>query len=118
MAAGVPGRPVRGSQTGRPIMALLDLFGRRWTLRILWELFDSSPASFRELRDRCDDMSPSVLNQRLRELRDARIVELGDEGFDLTKEGRELMTLFKPVSTWAKGWGRRMARSGPSRMAG
>ena len=29
---------VRGSRTGRPIMALLDLLGRRWTLRILWEL--------------------------------------------------------------------------------
>ncbi|RGP35061.1 transcriptional regulator, partial [Pseudotabrizicola alkalilacus] len=24
---------VRGSRTGRPIMALLDLLGRRWTLR-------------------------------------------------------------------------------------
>jgi len=33
-----PGRPVRGSRTGRPIMALLDLLGRRWVLRILWEL--------------------------------------------------------------------------------
>jgi L-alanine-DL-glutamate epimerase-like enolase superfamily enzyme len=33
-----PGKPVRGSQTGRPIMALLDLLGRRWTLRLLWEL--------------------------------------------------------------------------------
>jgi DNA-binding HxlR family transcriptional regulator len=31
-------RSVRGSKSGRPIMALLDLLGRRWTLRILWEL--------------------------------------------------------------------------------
>lgn len=91
-------------------MVLLDLFGRRWALRILWELYDSSPATFREIRDRCDDVSPSVLNVRLRELREARIVELGDAGFDLTEEGRELMLLFKPVSAWAKGWGRRMAR--------
>ena len=31
---------VRGSRTGRPVMALLDLLGRRWTLRIVWELRD------------------------------------------------------------------------------
>ena len=35
-----PGRPVRGSRTGRPVMALLDLLGRRWTLRVLSELRD------------------------------------------------------------------------------
>ena len=49
-----PGRAVRGSRTGRPIMAALDLLGRRWTLRVLWELRDGSAASFRELRERCD----------------------------------------------------------------
>ena len=109
--------PVRGSRTGRPVMVLLDLLGRRWTLRILWELYASSPLSFRELRDSCDDMSPSVLNQRLRELREARIVQLDDEGFELTDDGRELMRLFKPVSSWAKRWGRKGLRSVPSRMA-
>ena len=36
----LPGQPVRGSASGRPIMALLDLLGRRWALRILWELRD------------------------------------------------------------------------------
>ena len=40
-----PGRPVRGSQTGRPIMALMDLLGRRWTLRVIWELRDGRLAS-------------------------------------------------------------------------
>jgi len=34
---------VRGSRSGRPIMALLDLLGRRWTLRIIWELHRQSP---------------------------------------------------------------------------
>ena len=37
-----PGRRVRGSATGRPIMALLDLLGRRMTLRILWELRETA----------------------------------------------------------------------------
>ena len=71
MADVKPGRPVRGSTTGRPLMAVLDLIGRRWTLRILWELRDG-PQGARALRDRCDAMSPSVLYQRLAELGRAR----------------------------------------------
>ena len=51
-------------------MALLDLLGRRWALRVLWELRDG-PVPFRALQQRCDGMSSSVLNQRLAELRAA-----------------------------------------------
>lgn len=108
VATPLPGRRVRGSKTGRPIMALLDLLGRRWALRILWEL-RREPQNFRELRERCDSMSPSVLNQRLAELRDAGIVALGDEGYELTCDGEELLNVLTPVSAWAKRWGRRRA---------
>ena len=44
-------------------MALLDLLGRRWVLRIVWELREG-PLTFRELQLRCGSMSSSVLNQR------------------------------------------------------
>jgi DNA-binding HxlR family transcriptional regulator len=102
----LPGTKVRGSTTGHPTMALLDLLGRRWALRILWEL-NSSPATFRDLQERSGGVSPSVLNQRLSELREARIVETSDDGYRLTGEGAELMTLMTPLSRWAKRWGRR-----------
>ena len=101
-----PGRPVRGSRSGRPIMALLDLLGRRWALRLLWELREG-PLSFRELRRRCDDVSPSVLNTRLRELREARIVELGEAGYGLSARGEELLEALAPLSDWASRWQRR-----------
>jgi DNA-binding HxlR family transcriptional regulator len=101
--APLPGRPVRGSATGRPIMALLDLLGRRWTLRILWEL-RSDTLGFRELQSRCDDMSASVLNQRLSELREAGVVEQGEGGYRLTGRGRELLKAFAPLERWAKTW--------------
>jgi len=65
---------VRGSRTGRPIMALLDLLGRRWTLRIFWELRDG-PLTSRALRTACDDASPTVMQARLSELREAGLVE-------------------------------------------
>ncbi len=89
-------------------MALLDLLGRRWALRILWELRRRDPQNFRELRDSCDSMSPSVLNHRLTELRAAGIVELGDDGYSLTCDGDELLDAFKPMSDWAKRWSRRV----------
>jgi DNA-binding HxlR family transcriptional regulator len=48
-------------------MAALDLFGRRWTLRVLWEL-RGGPQGFRPLQRLCDNMSSSVLEARLTEL--------------------------------------------------
>ncbi|HEY1075773.1 MAG TPA: helix-turn-helix domain-containing protein [Fontimonas sp.] len=98
-------KPVRGSKTGRPIMALLDLLGRRWTLRVLWEL-RGEPLSFRALQTACEGMSPSVLNQRLSELREALIVDAGEQGYALTPRGRELMLLFDPIGRWSESWAR------------
>ena len=93
---------VRGSRTGRPIMALLDLLGRRWTLRILWELRDA-PLTSRGLRAACDEASPTVLQARLSELREAGFVELGEAGgYGLTALGRELCETFMPLNTFAK----------------
>ncbi len=71
-ASAMKKRAVRGSRSGRPIMALLDLLGRRWTLRIVWELRDDRSLTSRALRTACDDASPTVLQTRLSELREAR----------------------------------------------
>jgi len=102
----IPGRPVRGSTSGRPMMALLDLVGRRWALRIVWELRESD-ATFRDLAHRCDDVSSSVLRDRLRDLTVAGIVERGDRGYRLTADGRELMELLRPLGQWSQRWARR-----------
>src|SRR5216110_1067152 len=88
---------VRGSRTGRPIMALLDLLGRRWTLRILWELREES-FGFRALQDRCDAMSPSVLSQRLIELQEAGIVQQNEDAdYMLTQNGITLLQSLAPL---------------------
>ncbi len=100
------GHPVRGSASGRPIMALLDLLGRRWSLRVIWELRDG-PLVFRALQERCAGMSSSVLNQRLRELRAAEILEAGDDGYRLTNEGRRLLDAYVPLQAWAERWAAR-----------
>ena len=109
--APLPGVPVRGSTGGRPIMALLDLLGRRWALRAIWEL-RAGPLAFRELQERCEGMSSSVLNQRLRELRAAGIVERGDGGYRLSVDGRELLDAYAPLQRWAERWAERIERGG------
>jgi DNA-binding HxlR family transcriptional regulator len=109
MATPKPGRRVRGSRTGRPIMALLDLIGRRWSLRILWELREG-PLNFRELQARAGDISPSVLNTRLKELKEAKLVTpSSDAGYQLTPDGVTLSSALQPLSGWAERWARRLS---------
>jgi DNA-binding HxlR family transcriptional regulator len=84
-------------------MALLDLLGRRWTLRIVWELREG-PLTFRELQVRCGSMSSSVLNQRLAELRRAGATEHAASGYRLTVEGHRLLELYPPMEAWAERW--------------
>lgn len=94
---------VRGSTTGRPIMRLLDLLGRRWTLRIVWELREA-PKRFRELQDAIG-ASPTIINTRLAELREARLVTLDEAaGYRLTALGEELLRLFLPLHVWSEKW--------------
>jgi DNA-binding HxlR family transcriptional regulator len=97
-------RAVRGSRSARPIMALLDLLGRRWSLRIVWELRER-PLTSRALRAACDEASPTVLQARLTELRSAGFIELiPASGYRLTEMGRELFQTFLPLHRFAERW--------------
>jgi DNA-binding HxlR family transcriptional regulator len=101
-------RAVRGSRSGRPVMALLDLLGRRWTLRIVWELRDDRRLTSRALRTACDEASPTILQTRLSELREAGLVELvpGD-GYRLTGLGKDLTETLLPLHRFAERWSKR-----------
>jgi DNA-binding HxlR family transcriptional regulator len=84
-------------------MALLDLLGRRWALRVLWELRDEGPApTFRDLQRRCDGLSSSVLADRLAELRAAGVVE--PDRAALTAQGRELLAALAPLQDFSARW--------------
>ena len=113
----LPGTAVRGSTTGRPVMAALDLLGRRWALRILWELRDG-PSGARALRERCDGMSSSVLYSRLGELTTAGLVEQSGAGeYVLSDIGRELGAAIASLDDWSTRWAatRSARRSGVAR---
>lgn len=95
-------------------MALLDLLGRRWTLRVVWEL-RNGPLTSRALREACGGVSPTVLNDRTRELREAGLLRLDEQaGYELTPLGRELFERFQPLMRWSERWARAMVRAARS----
>jgi DNA-binding HxlR family transcriptional regulator len=89
-------------------MALIDLIGRRWALRVVWELRESA-LTFRALQTACDGVSPSVLNERLSELREVALVETRDDGYALTSLGSELIEALAPVQRWSTKWTKTLA---------
>jgi DNA-binding HxlR family transcriptional regulator len=106
----LPARP-------QPIMALLEVLGRRRALRILWELRDGA-LHFRELAEACGRVPTGTLNQRLGELRAARIVEQTADGYLLTEQGRELGAYLLALNAWARRWIGKTPGQRPSRRKG
>ncbi len=85
-------------------MAALDLLGRRWSLRVLWELRDG-PVGARALLDRCPGLSSSVLYDRMRELSAAGLLEKDEHGdYRLTELGGSLGAALAPLDAWAQRW--------------
>lgn len=106
-----PGQPVPSSSSGRPIAVLFDLLGRRWALRILWELRNAPVPTFRALQAACGGVASSVLSARLAELSDAGIVGRTDGGYCLTEEGRDLVASLVTMNVWAARWAERTGGS-------
>lgn len=111
MAIPQPGAPVRGSQSGAPIMVVFDLLGRRWAMGIIWNL-QGEAKSFRELQAACESISPSILNSRLKDLREAQLIERGEGGYILTGIGEELLEILKSLGDWALQWAQQVSPAG------
>jgi DNA-binding HxlR family transcriptional regulator len=87
--------------SARPVENALELLGRRWALRLIWELRRST-LSFSELRQRTG-ISPSVLSSRLGELSVAGVLERDPgRGYRLSGRGRELARLLYELNRWAE----------------
>ena len=85
----------------RAVESVLDLLGRRWALRLIWELRRTT-ISFSGLRERTG-ISPSVLSARLRELGEAGVVErAAGRTYRLSGRGRELARILYELNRWAE----------------
>lgn len=91
-------------------MVLLDLLGRRWMLRVLWELRDGE-LTFVALRRAAGGLSQSVLTLRLSELKQAHLVEaVPSGGYRLTADGRSLVQEMSRLDRWADRWAKGQGR--------
>ena len=89
-------------------MALFDLLGRSWAMGIIWNL-NEGPHNFRELQAKCETVSPTTLNTRLKELKAVHLIDRSITGYKLTEAGYELFTLLKPLGAWSQKWARKLS---------
>lgn len=99
----VPHQPVRGSDSGIPIMAAFDLLGQKWNMRILWQL-NQSPMTFRQLQQACGQVAPSMLNSRIKQLKQAQLLLSTEAGYELTQTGKALVIALDPLRDWSQQW--------------
>ena len=94
---------LRRACTSRRMARALDIAGRRWALRIVWEL-RVGPLNFRALQDVCGGVSPSVLQRRLHELRTEGVVEkIPRLGYRLSTHGERLFQVLAQLDKWSVG---------------
>lgn len=84
-------------------MVIFDLLGRSWAMGIIWYL-NNGPSTFRRLQEYCENISPTTLNRRIKELTRADLIIRTVDGYKLTKQGSELYMLLYPLGKWAKKW--------------
>ena len=99
----VPPESSGGHSDPEPLRSLIDLLARRNSLAAFWEL--RGPAQpFRTMARRLN-VAEDRLSQRLRELREAGLVEVDEAGdYRLTGEGRRLLDVLERLSDFAGGW--------------
>jgi DNA-binding HxlR family transcriptional regulator len=93
------------------VIQLFDLLESRYALRVIWALSDGHPQTFRLLQDSVGGVTPNTLNTRLKQLRAARLVEHGGDGYRLTTQGADLARRLTEVQIFASRWSQNQARA-------
>jgi len=93
------------------VIRLFDLLESRYALRVIWALSDGHPQTFRLLQDSVGGVTPNTLNTRLKELRAARLVDHGGDGYRLTAQGADLARRLQDVQQFASKWSQQQARA-------
>jgi len=93
-----------------PIIASLDVLGRRWHLVVIDRLMDGAKR-FSELKRSISPVSNKVLSQTLKEMeKDGLIQRIVISGYpvmvrySLTPKGSELRRVLKELRAWGERW--------------
>jgi len=89
---------------------LLALLESRYAMRVLWALRDGHAQTFRLLQDSVGGITPNTLNTRIKELREAGLLNHGNEGYLLTSSGADLTRRLGELPGFASKWVTSQAR--------
>ena len=92
------------------VSELLGLLEARYAMRVLWALRDGHPQTFRLLQDSVGGITPNTLNTRIKQLREAGLVDHGGSGYCVTALGAELARRLGQIQAFAPRWSSALAR--------
>ena len=92
------------------ISQLLELLEARYAIRVLWALRDGHAQTFRLLQDSVGGITPNTLNTRIRQLREAGLVNHGSDGYVVTAWGTDLLKRLADLPPFAAKWAASQAR--------
>lgn len=89
---------------------LLSLLESRYAIRVMWALKDGHPQTFRLLQDSVGGITPNTLNTRIKELREAGLLDHGSDGYIVTTMGADLLKRMGDLSAFAVKWAASQAK--------
>jgi DNA-binding HxlR family transcriptional regulator len=92
------------SKENAAISQLLGLLESRYAIRVLWALRDGHAQTFRLLQDSVGGITPNTLNTRIKELREAGLVNHGSDGYVVTPSGSDLLKRMSDLPAFAAKW--------------
>jgi len=83
---------------------LLALLEARYAIRVLWALRDGHPQTFRLLQDSVGRITPNTLNTRIKEMREAGLMQHNGDGYSVTASGADLLKRLADLQPFAAKW--------------
>jgi DNA-binding HxlR family transcriptional regulator len=98
------------SKENAAVSQLLSLLESRYAIRVLWALRDGHPQTFRLLQDSVGGITPNTLNTRIKELREAGLMNHGSDGYGVTASGVDLLKRLNDLQAFAGKWAASQAK--------
>jgi len=98
------------SKESAAIGQLLSLLESRYAIRVLWALKDGHPQTFRLLQDSVGGITPNTLNTRIKEMREAGLMDHGQSGYIVTHLGLDLLKRMGDLTAFATKWSAALAK--------
>lgn len=96
-----------------PLERAIRVIGDRWSALILRDLFLKGPCRFQDFVESLDEISPTVLSNRIKKLLEYEVIVSYQysehpprNAYELTEKGKELGPLFAGLRDWGNKYTR------------